>query len=598
MQKALPYITHTLLFALFGITLVQSKAFLSPFAVSYFGYHIVATIVMVWSGVLVWWQGKEKVSLVLPLLVFGSYIAYTLLNRSKGATNSGQLFLVINALVFCSILVLLQLQKVNLKAITKIFIFLAIAEALLCIAQYFDWVATRGKLFEVYGSLPNPNYTAMFLSMSVPLLLYSFFSENRFWKYTSAVALALLSASLLLLQCRTAVIGALCGASYFLTLQFAWHEKILRFAKGIKKMQLLLIGIFLIVFLSGTIYSLYHFKQASSEGRLLVWKISLDLAAQNPIFGCGTYNFEKEYNLVQAAYFLSGKATNDEVFSAAHIRVPYNDYLLSFIEGGIIGFLLFSAFMLSMLVGFFKSSMVEIKQRTAYSGILIFSIMSLFNSQYYITSVVAVFMLYAALLSSFSEGKKYNVNYRIIATILIIFGLYFLKNQYEMARGSRNIKIAANFLKKGELDKTIYILEKTSETLSLSDQLWWNYANALYNQKDYSQALVKYQKATSLTSDPDLFIDMSDCYAQLGNHDAAISRCSLAMNIVPNRLKPRYMLMNLFMAKKDTTTAKIFANELIRQTPKGVSKDADYYKEEAKKINLLSNTPQKVDNPK
>jgi O-antigen polymerase len=584
------YTTSIILFGLFSATLLSTKTFLSPFAASYYGYQIAVAILTIWSGILLWRQSKEKIGFALPLLVFVLYVIYTLLNSdniASGRLNNGQLFLLINLFAFCSFSFLFQLQKIDLQVIAKIFIFLVLAEALLCIAQCFDWVATRGKLFEVYGSLPNPNYTAMFLSMTVPALLYAFFTEKAFGKYTATLSLFLLSIALLLLQCRTAVIGAFCGAIYFLALQFAWYEKIVAFSKSIKRIQLFLFGLLFTAFLSGTAYFLYHFKQASSEGRLMVWKISLDLAAQKPIFGQGTFTFEKTYNLAQANYFQSGKATADEVFSAAHIRVPYNDYLLSFIEGGSIGFLLFVAFIGSLLWLFRNKTKDDLIVRTAYTGVLAFSIMSLFNSQYYVTSVVAVLIFYAGLLCSISEVKNLKINAKIVAITLIVLGLYFLKSQYEMARAARNVKIASTFSRKEQPEKAIFILEKVSETLVLSDQMWWNHAAALYNKKDYANSLEKYQKTAQFTSDPDLFMDMGDCYMQLGNYPEAIKKCSLAMNIVPNRMKPKFMLMNIFAVQKDSTNTLKLASEILLMKPKGISKDAALYKEEASKMEIL-----------
>jgi hypothetical protein len=126
----------------------------------------------------------------------------------------------INALILLGFFALFRLQKIDLQAIAKIFSFLVIAEGILCIAQYLDWVATHNKLFEVCGSLPNPNYPAMFLAMSVPVLLFSYFTNKGFWRYVTLLDFIVLSIALLILQCRSATIGVLTGISVFLFFHF------------------------------------------------------------------------------------------------------------------------------------------------------------------------------------------------------------------------------------------------------------------------------------------------------------------------------------------------------------------------------------------
>ena len=58
---------------------------------------------------------------------------------------------------------------------------------------------------------------------------------------------------------------------------------------------------------------------------------------------------------------------------------------------------------------------------------------------------------------------------------------------------------------------------------------------------------------------------------------------TIAKNIAPNRLKPRFALMKIYEAMNDTTNTILTAIEIISLQPKVQSKEAAYYKADALK---------------
>jgi len=81
---------------------------------------------------------------------------------------------------------------------------IATIESVYCITQYFGWFSSQSKLFAVTGSWNNPNVTAIFLALTVPVFLYLF--QGKYKKIVFSAFLSLLIA-LLLLKCRAAFIG-------------------------------------------------------------------------------------------------------------------------------------------------------------------------------------------------------------------------------------------------------------------------------------------------------------------------------------------------------------------------------------------------------
>ncbi len=55
--------------------------------------------------------------------------------------------------------------------------------------------------------------------------------------------------------------------------------------------------------------SLYYIRPASANGRLLIWRVCLDIIAQRPLFGFGISGLEKNYMLFQAEYFHNNPAS-------------------------------------------------------------------------------------------------------------------------------------------------------------------------------------------------------------------------------------------------------------------------------------------------
>ena len=71
--------------------------------------------------------------------------------------------------------------------------------------------------------------------------------------------------------------------------------------------------------------------------------------AEKPILGSGYGQFEHDYNLAQAHYFATGKATQQEIYNASYVHMSYNEFLENLFEGGIIGLVLFVGLLVALL---------------------------------------------------------------------------------------------------------------------------------------------------------------------------------------------------------------------------------------------------------
>ena len=80
---------------------------------------------------------------------------------------------------------------------------------------------------------------------------------------------------------------------------------------------------------------LYHQKQNSANGRLLIWKVSCEMIKDKPIFGHGYGAFKVKYMDYQADYF---KNNPNSIFAilADNVKHPFNEYIKIAVEFGII----------------------------------------------------------------------------------------------------------------------------------------------------------------------------------------------------------------------------------------------------------------------
>lgn len=100
----------------------------------------------------------------------------------------------------------------------------------------------------------------------------------------------------------------------------------------------------LLLFAMGCV-GLFKMKENSAMGRLLVWKVSTEIIAENLWAGIGFDNFKSCYMNKQADFFRSNPGAPESMV-ASDTCYAFNEYLQSFVEIGLIGFML----MLGILV--------------------------------------------------------------------------------------------------------------------------------------------------------------------------------------------------------------------------------------------------------
>jgi O-antigen polymerase len=564
---------------------------------SYFAYFFYTVLVCAFA-VLVSFSGSSSQNLRFQISIPGLFFLLLALYIFLHGIITGTLWLthyywIINAILLLSVSYWIGSanSKQFLALVFKGIVFFAVAESVTVIMQHINIVPTASKYFSATGTWINPNVTAMFLTMAFPVILFRLFNAAEKYKKLQLLFLLVVTAALLMLKCRTAIIGTAIVAGIILNSRHSLLQRIRIKYSGLKIVALASILFAIIV---GAGYMLYKAKQDSADGRILVWKISAAMVAEKPLTGYGYGSFEKAYNFSQADYFADGKGTEPEKINASFVRMAYNEFLQNAVEGGAIGFSLFVLMLASLLLSGIRKNLLLNKGKiistdiVSYSGIVAFTVMSIFNFTVQAIPVMAVFILYVSLASKNYKQIYLPVTNKIFKQVAIgafmstclFIGVY----QIMVAKAYATNKNISKLIREGKSNIAINQLQSLQGKLENADSYWINYGNALVRQKDYNGAIYKYTNAINLKPYCETYLLLAQCYQKIKRSDSAINACIAAKNMAPNRMLPTFALMQVYAAGNDTLHAVAQAKELISIKPKVKSKEAMLYKFKAMQL--------------
>lgn len=592
--------------------LITTDFFYAPTSFAYYSFCLVTfSIVIIFS--FCYLKKRTSIFLKKPIVFFGIWVLYIFFKFLNNEATSLFVFYIL-ALYFLliSLTSLFSLQRFSLKAFFYAVIIFSSLESIYCILQYLEIFRSHSDLFFVTGSYNNPNVTAIFLALTTPVFL-SFFDSK--YKRTIQFCFFIMLIALLLLKCRAAFIGMVISTIVFYALEYNF----MNWAKNKKNKTtvraLIVLSIIIVIPLC---FYLYNAKKESSEGRKFIWKVSADLAMQKPFFGYGYGYFEKEYNLHQANYIQQGRATNEELKNAGPVIMPHNEPLHHLIQGGLVGLILMCCFF-GILVfskkeqlvnGITKKNVPKNANRyfnVSYAGVVAFVGVSMINSTIGIVSIMALLIIYAAVIANVSAPLKSslfpnlfrnNTLSVLFRTTTIVTSLYVLCIISVTAMADRKNKIVDILQKEKHFKKALQIMPCLEHTLDEDPNYWKNYAQLYFNEKNYQQAIACFIEAKKRSSLPDLYIGSGICYEKLQQYPEAIAEYKQLVLFLPSKFAYRFRLMEAYLKNKDTLNTIITAKEILSLEPKIPSAKVERYKKATwsllKKIQSKKNIRQNV----
>lgn len=453
---------------------------------------------------------------------------------------------------------MLRCQLLKWDYIENVLLLFAVIHILTIVIQLAGYFTS--KFYHISGFSDNPSITAIYLTCCIVIVLQRIVRCKWFY----SMFLALIIAAILVLKCRTAYVGVLIIFVIYLSRNYfiSGNRKILLFCVGFACTFLLLAK------------GMYHYKQSSSDGRLLIWKISTQMVKDNP-WGYGYGMFEKNYNLYQAVYFSKGNATSQEKYVADHVFMPYNDYLEQAIEGGAIGLFLYISFFAYMVMAAYRKH--DIGVMTIAVVILL---MSMLNFVYTAVPVWLLVMCVAGkALMPEKEDSGSGFPYLLPTTAIFVSALLCFR---ELKVINAQIRLAEwhDLINQGKIIQDSRF-EELKDRIETSERFYIDRGKNCMRAELYQEAIASLTSAQEYTSTPQLYFLLYQCYKEMGQVSKGLGCLSILENMQPHRFLPKIFLMRGYDEERNIKLATDYAREIVQMPAKVESAKIEEYKNEA-----------------
>ena len=449
--------------------------------------------------------------------------------------------------------------------------------------QFLQLIPSHSAEFSTTGTGTNPNIASMMMAMSLPSAIEMVVHAKKQHRLWWALIPVLFLVAMVMTQCRS---GLLATTAILLLYLIVYLKRLNSTWLRATSIALILVPILAFVIANTK-------KTASQNGRQTIWMIAGEMIQEKPTLGYGYGFFEKNYNLHQADYFNQAPRSREQRMNATFTNMAYNEYIEQTIMGGVIGGVLFSTLLLSLMVGTWKGR----KTQTApCAGVVAFALMSLFNFTASHPLLLTLLLLYAGMgivpaekiklaQSKASESKSLESKALTAMGIGILLCIGVL-TATSLSRYSAQKKLtkAEGMLKAGRFHQAGALIEEIQPRIGTSEAFYTLKAQQKYAIADSQGMLSGLKELLELTSNPYLMEELAQLSASMGLDKEAEAHLIVAKGIEPHRFGPRVQLMNLYLKQKDTLKARAAAKEIVEMDIKIPSPKVTAYKQMAQAV--------------
>jgi O-antigen ligase len=192
----------------------------------------------------------------------------------------------------------------------------------------------RGRM-QIYGTLGNPDFVAVFIAACMPALVtLTCDGRSRILRWLGGAAVAAEFVAIFATGCRTGLFSAAIGVAATLVLHGTPSRRELNRRIGIAAVFMLAIGIGTVIFVRRSPLG----AQEAVRGRLFVWQTSLSKGSWHTLLGSGPGTFAYGYPARVAFGPLHSRIPGLSRF-IGYERTAVNDFLQALVETGWLGLL-------------------------------------------------------------------------------------------------------------------------------------------------------------------------------------------------------------------------------------------------------------------
>ena len=392
---------------------------------------------------------------------------------------------------------------------------------------------------------------------------------------------------------RAAWLAAACSILYLFGskghISELWHKFVLT---GRRKWLLYLV---IAVTVLSVATGLYIMKKGSADGRVLIWKVTLNSIKEQPLWGHGIEKFKAFYMDGQAGYFKYHPDSPKTAVAADNIYA-FNEPLRISYETGLIGL----ALVLLVIWSAFRNDLISHQNQDSENltlltrtGLLSLLIFGLFSYPAEIVPIMVNVILFLTIIAAgqkplftLTTGTKLrNPFVRMIsASALIVTAIWASQQLYRIDKAYTQWDQAYTTYSIGAYEDAAEEYEKIYPTLKNNGAYLINYGKALSMAGKHEKAIEILERSKPFLTNTILYTALGDSYKATGQTSKAETSYLHAWHMVPARFYPKYLLAKLYDETRQHEKAVAIAKELLRKEVKIESTAVNQILEEMRKI--------------
>ena len=535
---------------------------------SYSSYFIAAIILSAFLTVYaissIFSKNERSVITVSKIdMLIGVYLLYNLLGIFVlHKTSHEPLFYTKWCLLVMLYITARLTTKANAAKLLYLLIMGGLIQAVIVFAQHSGIIGSLNGNFNITGTFTNPGHVAVYLSGSIvsAIILFKqgYKTAEKSFKIMQIVFIVILFTALCLCKSRTSFI-ALIAAVIVVLFQ---TDSVRRLTK-VCKSAIAACSVVLLLFMVAVSY---HIRAKSADARLLIWRVSMELFEQAPVFGNGTESFKKQYMYKQAEFFNTNTNANPNakyILVANNHYQAFNEFIHIACEQGIVGLLLFMS-----IAGY-----VLVKGKSLIAKPLL--VWLLVSSCFLYTADIFPIVILFPIILGISDNSCYACSSRwcrliaprtcFVVSLMLLFGILLYSCHYkqrydsiqkELVHVNSNNRIPMMAL----LQPNNYDIIRCNKDFSLL------FAKMAFNNLESKVATkVISDIAANGIATSTMICDLGDLCRKQKLYREAEKQYKLASDMVPCRIMPNYMLFKLYVEMKDYTSAYRMAEKILSQ---------------------------------
>ncbi|WP_164849999.1 O-antigen ligase family protein [Mucilaginibacter limnophilus] len=391
-------------------------------------------------------------------------------------------------------------------------------------------------------------------AVTIPLACYP---KMLLFKTLPIIGIIFIAIVLPALRSRSAFLAIIAAAGYLLFCRYQlkiYGTKLMRIGLPLR---LLLFSTITAVTLIA-LYTVYSSRIESSNGRMLIWKVTGNIIKDNLAFGVGTDGFKTYYMDAQAAYF-NKHHHSPYVLLADNTYYAFNESLQFVAENGIVGVSLFALFIIALFRVKFNARFVFLIQ-LAVGALIAFLVFGMFA---YPTQILPIKMVIVTLIALIANLDDRKVNFatsqiatgpgkqvpaiRYVAGLALFAGSVMIIYQGNiLSSASFNWQNALNLYEHGNYKASLKSFDLARPYLQRDGDFMMNYGKALAFAGDNKKAMIVLIEARRYTNTEITETALGDVFKSLKRYQQAETAYIAATNMVPNRFYPLYLLAKLY----------------------------------------------------